>query len=123
MAAQMKDRKGFTRNQWKEMGLLDGTSEEFEERATKAMNVAFLYMYDKREEGKSEQFELLPLMVISRVIRSVDITDEEVLEICKEVEAALETYDFNKFMGYSSIDVEAEFVAEFVDRKLEELKK
>ena len=118
----MKDRKGFTRNQWKEMGFFDGTSEEFEEKATKAMNVAFLYMYDKREEGKSEQFELLPLMVISRVIRSVDITDEEVLEICKEVEGAIKTYDFNQFIGYSSIDVEAEFTADFVDRKLEELK-
>ena len=118
----MKDRKGFTRNQWKEMGLLDGTSEEFEERATKAMNVAFFFMKDKHEEGKSEQFELLPLMVISRVIRSVDITDEEVLEICKEVEGAIKTYDFNQFIGYSSIDVEAEFTADFVDRKLEELK-
>ena len=118
----MKDRKGFTRNQWKEMGLLDGTSEEFEERATKAMNVAFLHMYDSHEEGK-EQFELLPLMVISRVIRSVEMTDKEALEICKEVETATKTYDFNQFNGYSSIDVEAEFVAEFVDKKLEELKK
>ena len=119
----MKDRKGFTRNQWKEMGFFDGTSEEFEEKATKAMNVAFFFMKDKHEEGKSEQFELLPLMVISRVIRSVEMTDKEALEICKEVETATKTYDFNQFNGYSSIDVEAEFVAEFVDKKLEELKK
>ena len=118
----MKDRKGFTRNQWKEMGLFDGTGEEFEVKATKAMNVAFLFMYDKHEEGK-EKYELLPLMVIHRLIRSIDMTDDEALEICKEVETAVERYDFNTFDGYSSIDVEAEFVAEFCDNKLEELKK
>jgi len=111
----------WNRKKWEEIGVLVGIPEYRKDIVAYAMTVAFNWI----EQNMSGcQHEVLPIEVVNRIARTIDLTDEQILEICKEVHPAHDGYDFNKFnyVGGNTIDYEAEFVGEFCDKKIEQLK-
>jgi len=114
----------FTTEQWEKIGLLEGISEDRKDVVAHALTVAFNWIDKRHDEQNEIQHEVLPIEVIHRIARTIDLTDEEILKICEEVHPARDGYDFNKFnyVGGNTIDYEAEFIAEFCDEKIEQYK-
>jgi hypothetical protein len=114
----------FTKEQWENIGLLEGVSEDRKEMVSHAMTLAFNWI-DSQPKPEQDipgyQHEIYPLEAARRVAMSIDLTDEEILEICKEVGPARDKFDFGQFIGYS-LDAECEFQFDFCEKKIEELK-
>ena len=122
--------KEFTQIQWENTGLLEEFTKDRKLVATHAFNVVFKWLEEHREEpeqdipGFTGQYETLPLDVIHKIIKNVDLTDQEILEICNEVHIAFDKFDITEILKhtYSTIDAEAEFVAEFSEKKINQYK-
>mgnify|MGYP001327103479 CR=1 FL=1 len=116
----------FNTKQWEAIGLLEGISEDRKDVVAHALTVAFNWVDKKHNEQNQDKFqhEILPIEVIHRIAKVIDLTDEEILKICEEINPARDGYDFNKFnyVGGNTIDYEAEFIAEFCDEKIEQYK-
>jgi len=115
----------WNREKWEEIGVLVGIPEDRKDVVAYAMTVAFNWIEERNKEADAKfQHEVLPIEVVNRIARTIDLTDEEILKICEEVHPARDGYDFNKFnyVGGNTIDCEAEFVGEFCDKKIEQLK-
>jgi len=110
-----------TKEQWEKIGLLDTLPKERKDMAVKAFNAAIKFLTENETE-EHKPFETVGFPVLIRIIREVDLSAEEVPQILQEVAVAMEEYDYNKFNGFYSIDVEMEFVVEFSEKKIEELK-
>lgn len=112
--------KKLTKKQWEEMGLLEGFTEDRKIAATHAFNYVFNWIEERHKEEDTNQYELLPLHVIHRMIKDVDLTNQQILEVCDEVHAAFDKFDIAEVLKhtYSTIDAEAEFVAEFSEKKI-----
>ena len=115
----------YSRKKWEEIGLLETTPEDRKDATAKVLNIALKYLLDKEEEEKNVQtprpFETLGIPVLVRIMREVNLSDDEVITILDEMEPAMKAYDFSKFNGYP-IDVEMEFCHEYSTNKLEQLK-
>ena len=123
--------KEFTQIQWDNIGLLEGFPDNRKFEATHALNVVFNWIKKRHEEpeqdipGFTGQHELLPLHVIHKMIRTIDLNDQQILEICNEVHEAFDKFDIDEILKhtYSTIDAEAEFVYEFSENKIKQYKK
>ena len=116
----------FNTKQWEAIGILEGIPEDRKDVVAHALTVAFNCV-DKKHNKQNQnkfQYEVLPIEVIRRIVKEINLTDEEILKICEEVHPARDGYDFNKFnyVGGSTIDYEAEFIAEFSDEKIKQYK-
>lgn len=120
--SNMEKFKGYTREKWEELGLLESTPEDRKDKAVHALNLAVRWMNDN-SINSDDEVETLPVTIILLIINKVDVTDEEVLNICKEVRPAVEAYDFGKFNGISQIGLECEFMHEFTEHQIEKLQK
>ena len=109
-----------SKNEWEELGLLESTPEDRKDKATHALNLAVRWISDNSINGDG-QLETLPVTIILRIVNKIDVTDEEILNICKEVRPAVEAYDFGKFNGISPLGLECEFIHEFTEYKITKL--
>jgi hypothetical protein len=119
--SNMGEFKDYTREKWEELGLLESTPEDRKDKAVHALNLA-VHWINNNTIDSDRQLETLPVTIILLIINKVDVTDDEVLNICKEVRPAVETYDFSKFNGISQIGLECEFMHEFTEHQIEKLK-
>lgn len=117
----MENFKGYTREKWEEIGLLESIPEDRKDKAASALNISLKWVNDNSINSDLD-VETLPLSIILLIIKEVDICDDEVLNICKEVRPAVKAYDFGKFNGISPLGLECEFMREFADHQIEKLK-
>ena len=118
----MEKFKEYTKEKWEELGLLESTPEDRKDKAVHALNLALKWISDKSINSDiSESFETLPVTIILLIVNKIDVTDEEILNICKEVRPAVESYDFNKFNGISAMGLECEFMHEFTEYQIKKL--
>jgi len=118
--------KDYTREEWEKLGLLESTPDDRKDNVVKALNTSLHWMDEKHEAtqdipGFSDKYETMPIPIIVGIVKEVDVSDEGVRKICDEIVDAYEKYDFGKFNGIP-MDIEAEFMCEFRDKKVEELK-
>jgi len=113
----------YSRKKWEEIGLLETTPEDRKDATAKVLNIALKYLLDKEEKNVQtpRPFETLGIPVLVRIMREVNLSDDEVIRILDDIEPAIKAYDFNKFNGVP-IDLEMEFVAEYSEKELEKLK-
>lgn len=116
----MEEFKGYTREKWEEFGLLESTPEDRKDKAVHALNLAVHWINDNSINSDA-QLGTLPVTIILLIVNKIDVTDEEVLNICKEVRPAVEAYDFGKFNGISQLGLECEFMDEFTKYKIAKL--
>ena len=111
-----------SKEQWEKIGLLDTIPEERKDMAVTVFNAVITHL-TKNETEEHKSFETIAFPILIRILREVDLSVEEAIQMLGELDVAVEKYDFNKFNGFYDIDVEMEFVVEFAEKKLEELKK
>jgi hypothetical protein len=116
----MEEFKGYTREKWEEFGLFESTPEDRKDKAVRALNLAVNWINNNAINSDS-QLSTLPVTIILLIVNKVDVTDEEVLNICKEVRPAIEAYDFDKFFGISQLGLECEFMDEFTKHQIAKL--
>jgi TusA-related sulfurtransferase len=111
----------FSIEKWENLGVLEGLTDEQKVKTVVAFNIALNYLI--KNEDKYETFFTIPFPVIHRILKTRDLSEEEVIEIiddcipsCKKF---IETSDFTSF--YSTVDVEAEFISYYAEQKIEEL--
>lgn len=110
----------YTREKWEEIGISESIPEDRKDKAVRALNIALKWIHDN-SINSDDEIETLPLSIILLIIKKVDISDEEVLNICKEVRPAVEAYDFSRFNGISQLGLECEFMHEFSELRIEKL--
>ncbi len=113
--------KEYSREKWEGIGLLETIPEERKDRVVRVLNIVLKKLLDN-ETDEHKSMETISFPIFLRIVKEVDVSDEEVIKILGEIEPAVENYDFNKFGGFIHIDTEMEFVHEFSEKKLEELK-
>jgi hypothetical protein len=118
----MENFEGYTREKWEDLGLLETIPEDRKDKAVHALNLSCKWTSDKTI-NPDEIYETLPISIILLIIKKIDLSDEEVLNICKEVRPAVEAYDFGKFNGISSLGLECEFMHEFTEYQINKLQK
>ena len=117
----------YTREDWERIGLLEDISEDRKDMVAHAMTVSFNWIDNQpkpEQDISGHQNETLPLLAAHRVAKSINLTDDEILEISKEVGSAYEKFliDFDELTVYSYIDIECEFLSHYCDNKIEEYK-
>jgi len=116
----------YTKEKWEEIGLLIGTPEDRKDKAVRVLNIGLKHLLDKQAKEKNDDthrpFETMGIPILIRIVREVNLSDDEVVEILDDMEPAIERYDFNKFGGYAFIDTEMEFCHEYSTNKIEQLK-
>jgi hypothetical protein len=101
---------------WKANGFLKNVPDK-EKYATDVLNFTVDYL------GENLGFvsDGLIFPVIIRILREYTPIKSEIIEIIKELSAE-GCYDRSKYTCYSEIDCEAEFIGEYCENKLKQLK-
>ena len=118
-----------TLKEWEDFGLLAELPEDRKFAATHAFNVVFNWIEEHHEKpeqdipGFTDQNEMLPLHVIHKMISDIDLTDQEILNICTEVYEAFNKFDITEILKhtYSTIGLECEFMHEFTEKIINKL--
>jgi hypothetical protein len=114
--------EAYTREKWEEIGLLSGIPEDRKDNVVNALNVAVKGM---TENLGRVQNETIPIPVIMKIVRTVDVPDEDIPRLCNEILEEYNKHDFEKDKAnadYMNIDYEAMFLSKFADMKIEQYK-
>lgn len=111
-----------TKEQWEEIGLLLTVPEDRKDDATRMLNLALEYhLGGEAKEDKHKPFETIGFPILIKIIKEINLSDAEALEILKEIPSALKKYNTHQFDGYP-VDIEMEFAHRYCEDKIEQLK-
>ena len=111
-----------TKEKWEEIGLLETVPEDRKDDATRMLNIALEYnLAEEAKEDKHRSFQTIGFPILIKIVKEVNISDAEALEILKEIPSALKRYDDHQFDGYP-VDIEMEFAHRYCEDKIEILK-
>lgn len=112
----------YTRKQWENLGLLVNTPENRKDGVVHSLNVAVKWLVDAPINSDDDgEIETITLPAILRITNEVDLTDIEVLEICKELRITYKNFDRTRYIRLK--DPEASFIKEFCNIEIKEHKK
>jgi hypothetical protein len=72
---------------WTNIGVLEFTPDDRKEAVANALEFAYKILIEKQNNDVNfdAQLETIPFPIISRIVREIDLTEEEILEIIKTV--------------------------------------
>lgn len=107
-----------TNEDWYSTGLLENTPDNRKEITIKWFNYATNVMNEI--SSNDEEYETLIYSIITRIIREIDVSSDDIKEIINEVKSKYNSIDYS--LNYFNIDTEAEFTANYSENKINELK-
>jgi hypothetical protein len=109
--------------EWEDFGLLAELPEDRKEMVVFCYNTAIKWLTDDLAvtHKKQETFEVLILPTFYRIAKIVDLTEAQVLEICKEFRISWLKFDPTELVNVD--DPEAHFIASFAEMKINQYKK
>ena len=99
--------------------LLDATPVDRKNKVIKALNIAIKWLMDN--DKITDYINVIIPATVTKIVNEVDVTDEEILNICNEMNIAFENFDPKVYPNLK--DPEAEFVTNFCMNKINQLKK
>lgn len=97
--------------------LLNATPEDRKNKVTNALNIAIKWLMDNNKI--TDYINVIIPATVTKIVNEVDVTDEEILNICNEMNIAYE--NFEPIILPNTEDPEAEFVADFCKNKINQL--
>jgi hypothetical protein len=107
-----------TNEDWYSTGLLENTPDNRKEITIKWFNYATNVMNEI--SSNDEEYETLIYSIITRIIREIDVSSDDIKEIINEVKSKYNSIDYS--LNYFNIDTEAEFTTNYSENKINELK-
>ena len=127
-----------TKEEWETTGILESTPEDRKDKVVNALNIGVKWIIESdyvKDDidfidwvGDTNNINTMVPVVIVKILNKIDVTDEEILTICKEVNSARRNFDsatlLNSTDSYKElgIDLNAEFFRNFCDAKVNQLK-
>ena len=104
------------------IGLLGSTPEDRKDKVVESLNFATNWLSRLKDNSGEDtgELETITLPVVLRIANQVDLTEVEVLEICKELRQQWQKFDRTRFPG--NIDPEAAFCKSFAEMKINQYK-
>ena len=105
---------------WKEKGFFEGVPEDREQKACDAFNLTLNYLI--KIENDTESFSTIPFPIIHRIIRTHDLTEEEIIKIIHESITQYNVFNETSELQFmTGLDLEAHFTLNYAEQKIEEL--
>ena len=114
-----------TVKEWEDYGLLAELPEERKQMVVECFNTASKWLIEGSLVTLEEQgdVETLILPLFYRIAKIVDLTEAEVLEICRDFRHAWLTKDADEAEShYNAIDFELMFLSKFAEMKINQYK-
>ncbi|MFA5207114.1 MAG: hypothetical protein WC428_00290 [Candidatus Paceibacterota bacterium] len=109
-----------TKEEWEAIGILSITFEDRKDKVVNALNIGVQWLIGLPISTNVNDYrESIVLPVIVKIANEVDVSEEEVLTICKEIYTGFKIFDPSTLPN--SIDPEAEFVRAFCVSKINQL--
>jgi hypothetical protein len=110
-----------TKEEWEKIGVLELTPEDRKDKVVNALNIAvkWLIEFPINIDTTADYINVIVPVVIVRIANNVDISEDEVLMICKEINIAYKNFDPSTLPD--STDPDAEFFRAFCDAKINQL--
>jgi hypothetical protein len=111
-----------TLKEWEDFGLLAELPEDRKEMVVFCYNVAIKWLTDDliASNDKIGEVEALILPLFYRIAKIVDLTETQVLEICKEFRISWLQFDPTELVNVD--DPELHFIASFAEMKINQNK-
>jgi hypothetical protein len=111
-----------TLKEWEDFGFLAELPEDRKEMVVFCFNIAVDWLIDDLVVTlkKQGEFETLILPLFYRIAKIVDLTETQILEICKEFRISWLQFDPTELVNVD--DPELHFIASFAEMKINQLK-
>lgn len=111
-----------TVKEWEDYGLLAEIPEDRKEMVVSCFNISSKWLVEDSlvTTEKHGEFETMVLPLFYRIAKIVDLTEEQVIEICKEFRQGWVDFDPTELVNIG--DPELHFVKSFAEMKINQLK-
>ena|ERR1035437_4059774 len=111
-----------TLKEWEDFGLLQELPDDRKEMVVSCYNIVIKWITDDLIATNNRIGEIEPLIlpIFYRIAKVIDLTETQVLEICKEFRQSLINFDPTKYENIG--DPELHFVKSFAEMKINQYK-
>ena len=112
----------YSIEKWKLIGVLEDIPEERHENAVNVLNTTLKFINELSLTSPKENFETAPIMVMIRILRELDISTEQAIEIIKEFKQTVKNPPLEDVFSLL-FDWGLQYISTYSDFKIKELQK